>query len=125
METLSSKSPTSDAAKRRRRSADDGRALVAAWQSSGLSMRAFASQRGVKTQRLSYWRLRLSKTAASQSDSGGAFIEVPQSTVPASRGVDCVVEWPDGMRLHVGIGADATALRGLVVALRGCRATPC
>lgn len=129
MDTLSSPSTTPstkpDAAARRRRSADEGRALVAAWQSSGMSMRAFAAQRGVRTQRLSYWRLRVSSASVSPSDSGAAFVEVPHVATHAARGVDCMVEWPDGMRLHIGTGIDATALRGLVTALRVGPATPC
>lgn len=125
MDTVPFQSAKPDATERRRRSADEGRALVAAWESSGMSMRAFAAQRGVRTQRLSYWRLRLSTTAAAPPDSGAAFIEVPLVATRAPHGGDCMVEWPDGMRLHFGTGIDATALRGLVTVLRGGPAAPC
>ncbi len=55
-----------------RRGVEDGRALVAAWQASGLSPREFAAKRGVPTQRISYWRLRLG--VAQPGDTDSAFV---------------------------------------------------
>lgn len=118
MDASPSVSVKQNAAERRRRSVADGRALVAAWESSGLSLRAFSVQRGVRPQRVAYWRLRLAPKARDESaaTSEGAFVQVPTMAPRLLAG--CVVEWPDGMRLHVGSGMDAAALRPIVAALR-------
>lgn len=125
MDTSSSAPVKENAAERHRRSVAEGRALVAAWASSGLSLRAFSIQRGVRPQRVAYWRLRLAPKARDESTatSDGVFVQVP---APAPRPLaGCVVEWPDGMRLHVGGGMEAAALRSIVAALRGSAATAC
>lgn len=118
MDTPSSAPAKEHAAERRRRSAAEGRALVAAWESSGLSLRAFSIQRGVRPQRIAYWRLRLAPKARDESATtfAGAFVQVPAMAPRPLAG--CVVEWPDGMRLHVGSGMEAAALRSVVAALR-------
>lgn len=118
MDTPSSAPVKQNAAERRRRSVAEGRALVAAWESSGLSLRAFSIQRGVRPQRVAYWRLRLAPKArdASTATSAGAFVQVP--TMAPRPPTGCVVEWPDGMRLHIGSGMDAAVLRPIVAALR-------
>jgi len=100
---------------------EDGRALVAAWQASGLSPREFAAKRGVPTQRISYWRLRLG--VAQPGDTASAFVQVPSPERPRQAG--CVVEWPDGLRLHFGDGVEPDALRAIVAAVRGGAAGSC
>lgn len=44
---------------RRRWKAADARRVLSAWRASGLSMSAFAAQRGLEAQRLSWWKARL------------------------------------------------------------------
>ena len=100
---------------------EDGRALVAAWQASGLSPREFAAKRGVPTQRISYWRLRLG--VAQPGDTASAFVQVPSPERPRQAG--CVVEWPDGLRLHFGDGVEPDALPAIVAAVRGGAAGSC
>ena len=112
---------TSTSSEPQRRGVEDGRALVAAWQASGLSPREFAAQRGVPTQRISYWRLRLG--VAQPGDTASAFVQVPSPDRPRQSG--CVVEWPDGLRLHFGDGVEPDALRAIVAAVRGGAAGSC
>lgn len=105
---------------RRRQSVEEGRALVAAWQASGLSQRDFAAKHGVRQQRLSYWRRRLEgrapAAARAKCAKGGAFVQVP----PQSRPVGGItIELPDGCRVHVGGEVDAGRLRAVLTALRG------
>lgn len=125
MDTPSSVPVKQKAAERRRRSVAEGRALVAAWESSGLSLRAFSIQRGVRPQRVAYWRLRLAPKGRDESTATleGGFVQVPAMAPRPPAG--CVVEWPDGMRLHVGSDMDVTVLRSMVAALRGSAATAC
>jgi hypothetical protein len=125
MDSPSSVPVKQNAAERRRRSVAEGRALVAAWESSGLSLRAFSMQRGVRPQRIAYWRLRLAPKASDDSPAAldRGFVQVP--TMAPRPPAGCVVEWPDGMRLHVGSGMDVAVLRGMVAALRGSAATAC
>lgn len=112
-------------AERRRRSVEEGRALIAAWQASGLSQHAFAAERGVRKQRIGYWRRRLRSEPRPPvaAEPATAFVQVPAPERPVLGG--WVVEWPDGMRLHVGTIADVAVLRAVVSALRGGVATPC
>ena len=57
------------------------------------------------------------------AEASAAFIQVPAPERPVAGG--CVVEWPDGMRLHVGTIADVAVLRAIVSALRGAAAVAC
>jgi hypothetical protein len=125
MDTPPSAPVKQNAAERRRRSVAEGRALVAAWESSGLSLRAFSIQRGVRPQRIAYWRLRLAPKARDESPATqeGAFVQVPTMAPRPSAG--CVVEWPDGMRLHVGCGMEPAVLRSVVAALRDPHPAAC
>lgn len=115
--------PTSG--ERHRRNTEDGRALVAAWQASGLSQPAFAAERGIPKQRISYWhrRLRAEPRLPAGAESSSVFVQVPAPERPVVGG--CVVEWPDGLRLHVGTVADVAVLRAIVLALRGGAVAPC
>lgn len=113
------KSPSSTTARRERRGEAAGRALVTAWQASGLPQAAFARRRGVSAQRLSYWRLRLGpdrKRGGAVSDAG--FVEIPPAAPAAAIGRSLViVELGGGVRVHVGSGFDPLLLRAVVVAL--------
>ncbi len=114
------------AEERRRRSIEEGRRLIEAWRASGLSQRAFAATHGVQPQRLSYWRLRLEghpqEAEAIPPVAASAFVQV---AAPSARADGMTIEWPDGVRLHVGAGIDAGVLRTVVLALRGRSAGAC
>jgi hypothetical protein len=99
--------------KRERRGESAGRALVAAWEASGLPQAVFARQRGVAAQRLSYWRLRLARGGAAASARG--FVEIP-SAVSSKTGA-VVVEVGSGIRVQVERGFDAELLGAVVAAL--------
>ena len=116
------KSPSSTTSRRERRGEAAGRALVAAWQASGLPQAAFARRRGVSAQRLSYWRLRLAplRKPGRPIDEAG-FVEIPttaSSASSASSGCLLVhVEMGGGIRVQVGHRFDPVLLRAVVSAL--------
>lgn len=114
------KTPSLSSPRRERRSEAAGRALVAAWEASGLPQATFARRRGVSAQRLSYWRLRLGQRGKDVAISDAGFVEIPSaaSTRPLRSG-DVVVEVNRGVRIHVTRGFDAVVLRAVVSALTG------
>ncbi len=114
------KIPSSSSPKRERRNEAAGRALVAAWEASGLPQAAFARRRGVSAQRLSYWRLRLGQRGAAVANADSSFVEIPSafSSAPLESG-DVVVEVSGGVRVHVTHGFDPVLLRAVVSALSG------
>src|SRR5687768_9483391 len=94
------------------RSATEKRELVAAWQSSGLSMTRFAKRAGVSPTSLRQWsgRLRSSPTATMR------FVNV--EVVETESASPLVVEVAGtGHRVVVPMGFDAAELRRLVAAL--------
>jgi len=105
-------------AERRRRSEEAGRALVAGWESSGMTMRAYAKLQGIRVQRVSYWRIRLCRRSKPKVESGVGFVEIvrPASTVS---GGGVAIELAHGVRLRVELGFDAGLLRSVVTALSG------
>lgn len=120
--TSSSPSPVLSPAERLRRSEEAGRALVSGWETSGMTMRAYAQQVGVRAQRLSYWRLRLRRPgvpAAADTD----FVEITPRVVPSHLGV--VVELPGGVYLRIEAGFDPQVLRAVVTALSDVGAARC
>ena len=111
---------------RKRRGEVAGRALVAAWQASGLSQAAFARRSGVSEQRLSYWRLRLPRITKP-----GGFVEIPAPAATAAKAVvipahddEMVVELGRELRVRVGRGFDPALLRAVVSTLMD-QACPC
>jgi hypothetical protein len=115
------KSPASIPSRRERRGEVAGRALVSAWQASGLPQAAFARRRGVSAQRLSYWRLRLvPRGKLGGAGRGAGFVEIPPAAPAASIGRSLlIVEVGDGVRIHVERGFDPVVLRAVVAALSG------
>lgn len=103
--------------KRERRGEAAGRALVAAWEASGLPQSVFARRRGVSAQRLSYWRLRLGQRGAAASVPG--FVEIPSTTSSGTGAV--VVEVGGGIRVQVERGFDPELLGAVVAALSKSR----
>ena len=103
---------------RERRGEVAGRALVAAWQASGLPQAAFARRRGISAQRLSYWRLRTDFRGAVVANSAAGFIEIPRPEPAAVRGGSVVVvEMNAGVLVRVFPGFDPALLRAVVSAL--------
>lgn len=102
--------------KRERRGEAAGRALVTAWQASGVPQAVFARRRGVSAQRLSYWRLRLGQRGKAVAASDAGFVEIPSAASPAPSGA-VIVETNGGVRVHVTRGFDPLVLRAVVSAL--------
>ena len=85
--------------------------VVARWEASGLSGRAFCAAHGVEVKRLYRWRQRLRPRVQSSSPAATAGFAV----AIASPGVR--VRLPGGAAIEVDPGFDAGLLRQVVVAL--------
>lgn len=100
-----------------------GRALVEAWQTSGLSGAAYCRQQGLRPQRLHYWRERLGypikvvaearRTTVSSSSVTSGFVEMVVGP-PATTDVDIIV---GGARIRIQPGFDRDLLRAVVATL--------
>jgi hypothetical protein len=114
-----SKSPSSIPFRRERRGEASGRALVDAWQASGLPQAAFARRRGVSAQRLSYWHLRLGPPCKpGRAVSDAAFVEIPPAAPAISAGLSrVIVVMAGGVHVHVERGFDPVVLCTVVAAL--------
>lgn len=107
--------PPSPSGRRVRRGEAAGRALVSAWQASGLSQAAFARRARISAQRLGYWRLRVAGPAA---PAASGFVEIPSAPAPRATGSGgVIVEVPGSLRVLVGPGFDPALLRSVVQAL--------
>jgi hypothetical protein len=113
------KTPSSSSPRRERRGEAAGRALVAAWQASGLPQAAFARRRGVSAQRLSYWRLRLGQRVQTVTTSDAGFVEIPAAASAIPPGSRVVVEVNSDVRIHITRDFDPVLLRAVVSALAG------
>lgn len=111
-DTSMSISSESALAERQRRSRAAGQALLSGWRASGLSMRDYARQIGVKPQRISYWRLRLAGSEVPVPAAEAGFVELTASM--PSPGV--VVE-VGSARVRVAPGFDPGLLSAVVSAL--------
>ncbi len=104
--------------RRRHLSGPKGRALIEAWRSSGLTMRAFALQHGTTVNVLSYWRLRAPR-AGKAAEVPPSFVELRAAPVAAPT---VEIALPGGAVVRVGHGFDGDLLRSVVAALA---ARPC
>ena len=103
---------------RERRGEAAGRALVAAWQASGVSQAVFARRRRVSAQRLSYWRLRLGQRERAAVITGDGFVEIAPAA-PAGSSALVVEVVGGGVGVRVSRGFDPALLRAVVSALTG------
>ena len=94
----------------------DGAATVAAYEASGLSMRAFGAAHGVGTQRVSYWR---SKVRGDAGAAGGGFVPIGIAGEPASANGSRSVEvhLRNGRSLTIRGGWDEASVRTWVSGL--------
>jgi hypothetical protein len=108
-----------------------GRALVEAWQASGLSGAAFCRQHQLRPQRLHYWRERLGypikvvdaarRTTVASSSVVGGFVEMVVSSPPTTD-VAIVI---GGAVIRVQAGFDPAVLRAVVATLRDAGEASC
>ena len=96
---------------------EEGEAMVAAWKTSGLSMRAYAQAHGLNERRLGAWRRRLAPEEKPETDVSSerdhhTFIPV---TVRDTDALTVVVN--DHVHIRVESGSDLSLLRRTVAAL--------
>jgi hypothetical protein len=95
-----------------RRSAEEWRALVSAWQRTELSAAEFGRKHGVNGQRLAWWRWKL---AAQPAAPALALVEVTSS--PAAVSASAVEIHVAGKVLVIPADFDAAALRRVLAIL--------
>ncbi|MBL8717422.1 MAG: hypothetical protein JNL79_15650 [Myxococcales bacterium] len=99
-------------------SEDEARAALAELSRSGLSEAAFARRGGYSTQRLRYWKARLSAPESTRTTTAMSFVAVPlpmasrTSSMARHIEIDC-----DGIVLRVREEADVEQVARLTVAL--------
>ena len=96
-----------------RRSESEWRALVAEWQASGESRKAFASRRGLAQGTFTWWAWRLRERTA---DAEPAFLDVVVVDSVVEEVPDLIVDVGQ-VRVRVAAGFDAQGLLRLVDAL--------
>lgn len=95
---------------------DDGAAMVAAFELSGMSMRRFAEQHGLAVQRVAYWRAKLAEPVRVTPPSGG-FAAVRIADEPAAIDRSVELRLRNGRALTIRGGWDETTIRTWVRAL--------
>ena len=98
---------------------EDGEAAVAAWQSSGLSMRAFSREYGVPAHRLSYWRNRLKDRQPDGAKSAFVPVEVVDRAPALAPEAQIEVPLRSGQKLRFRGCWDPEALLTWLRALEG------
>ena len=113
----SARKPSPKGHRIQRRSVSERRRLLARYERSGLSQKAFCLRHGVALSTLQYWRRRARDTDQEPTPS---FVEIPQVTgIAGVRSVEAAVfiELPGGVRFEVPTGTDAQWLSGLLRAM--------
>lgn len=97
----------------------EARGVLEAWRKSGLSLETFASQRGIVSQRLRWWKAKFEKRAnAAVARATPALLPV-RVTEPARRGEPVTVLLRTGHMLKVSHGFDEHAFARVVALLEG------
>ena len=105
--------------KRHRMTESEGRALVDAWRSSGLTQSEFARGRGVKVQRVQYWSRRLGAARDEPTAKTAGFVVVTageHEAVPEDSNGACIELVVDD-RFFVSVPSTAENLGVLVRAM--------
>jgi hypothetical protein len=102
----------------RRLSLAEARAVVAAWQASGLSPALFCGQQGMPLSRLLRYRTRVSQADADAAGAGFVAVSVPVPVPVAEVPVALAIEAGDGLRVvGASVGQVVEILRGLRAAV--------
>jgi hypothetical protein len=113
--------------RRRRWRIADARSVLADLDASGLSLPAFANQKGLESQRLRRWQRRLAREVrpararppARRASAPPAMIELRPR--PSQRGGEPIeIVLGSGVTLRVAETIDPVGLARLITALRGC-----
>lgn len=108
--------------KRERWTEARARVVLEAWDRSGLTLAAFARQRGVGPQRLTWWRKRLAETTRGTNASPVSLVPVTLRPAPTiALGAPVAITSRAGVRIEVrDVGAVTAAwVAALLVALDG------
>ena len=121
--------PTSTTSKKRR-SIAQGRALLAAWQASGLQPRAFCRAQGISFNRIDFWQRRLRRLdeAGTAPAQPSTFIQVqPAPLAGAPTAHDALTATlPNGLIVAIHPGSDlAWSTRAIAALMRLRVEVPC
>lgn len=91
-------------------------ALVAEWESSGLSRKSFCGHHGLKLSTFSYWRSRYNQAnASSPPQAGGHRPESFKRIVPAHpSGFSMELIYPNGVKMILPAGTDLSTISSLI-----------
>jgi len=101
--------------KKGRWTSSDARAVLAAHRGSGLSLTAFARQRGLQVQRLILWRKRLAILRPTEAVAPQRFVPVVVTSRSEPAAIEVVLR--GGHRVHVRDGFDAAVLARVIEVL--------
>ena len=100
---------------RRRRTPVERAQMLAEYQQSGLTQKAFAAQANISSVTLSAW---LRQAAARSDSSPPQFLALPNLLSTSRSAAAYRLHWPDGVTLEVNAGFAAAELSALLQALR-------
>jgi len=100
---------------------DEMRDVIARWEQSGETQRAFAESEGVSYPTFVYWRRRLKELVVREREKRAEPELVPVRVVPdLAAGAGFEVRTASGLTLHVPAGFDDGELRRLMAVLAEC-----
>lgn len=98
----------------------EARGVLEAWKRSGLTLEAFAKQRGIVSQRMRWWRKKLNRQERTRAAGPvPALLPLRVTTEPARRGEPVTVLLRTGHMLKVSHGFDEDAFARVVAILEG------
>lgn len=97
----------------------EARGVLEAWRRSGLSLEAFARQRGLVTQRLRWWKAKFARTEKALAIKTPAVLPVRVAPAAPRRGEPVTVLLRTGHMLKVAHGFDEEAFARVVALLEG------
>ena len=99
--------------KRLRRSAGEMYGVVAGWQQSGQNQQAYCAAQGLSMAVFQYWLRHWRESQVERVE--GEFVEVrPQTSVQG-----LIVEYPNGIKIHLPLGYSEHQLRVLLKLMEG------
>jgi hypothetical protein len=97
----------------------EARGVLEAWRRSGLSLDAFARERGFVGQRLRWWKVRFARAERELATGTPAMLPVRVSPAASPRGEPVTVLLRTGHLLKVSHGFDEQAFTRVVALLEG------
>jgi hypothetical protein len=97
----------------------EARGVLEAWSRTGLSLEAYAKQRGFVCQRLRWWKAKFARAEKALATRTPALLPVRVSAEPSRRGEPVTVLLRTGHMLKVSHGFDEAAFARVVALLEG------